>query len=71
MVRDARPDLVKTAICSGTLGQVQWKPACVEKMLADPKMAGFTQMGVRAALRELVLKERGNNRPKRGRSGLA
>jgi len=54
MARAARPDLVK-AICAGTMGQIEWLPKALEIMLQDRRMKGFTERGVRLALREFVL----------------
>jgi hypothetical protein len=56
MARVARPDLVHLAICSGIMGQIEWKPAAADNLREDRRMDGFTTIGVRDLLRQWVLK---------------
>src|SRR6266403_1126767 len=54
MHRPARLDLVHKAICAGYRGQIEWKPACLERFRDDPKMQSFTEIGVKELLCEFV-----------------
>src|SRR5262249_8602389 len=49
-----RLDLVHKAIRAGTLGNIEWEPSALQRMLEDPTMEGVTAFGVRLLLREFV-----------------
>ncbi len=55
MSYEARLDLVHKAILSG---QIQWKPACLERLLSQPELKpvreAFSEKGIKELLRDFV-----------------
>jgi hypothetical protein len=56
MARGARSDLVVKAICAGVLGQIDWKAAAADSLRAEERTSHLTPMGIRADLRQEVLR---------------
>jgi hypothetical protein len=54
MANPTRLDLVHKAICSGILGNIQWKDAAAQLVRDDPEVAGLTPEGIRVLLRQFV-----------------
>ena len=60
MPNPPRLDLVHKAICAGMLGNIEWEPEVLNRMLDNPAMKGFTALGVRLLLRKFVLNQGGS-----------
>jgi hypothetical protein len=62
MSRDARPDLVRRAVCSATNGLIQWKPECLQLFLKDrgipEKYRGASDKAFRLLLRKRICEDR-------------